>query len=307
MEPMPRRTNVGANTRGFSRIDLTVAVAVLAIGFALLLPALGRQRNYSGTMVGGSNLKRLTAAWHLYAMDNGEKLVPTRDGASSGAITSKLSWVAGWLNFDNQRQDNTNTSYLTYPYGLRGPLSGGAIPFRQSGGVLRHYGGLLGSYEADPFLFRSPNDPSHIVTIGSRPLPRPRSISMNLMLGANGVLDGFVNQNVNYGYRTLPRLSSLTRPSPSSTFVLIEEHPESINDGNFVVDMGNPGAMVDWTANFSNRGFWISFADGRVDLWRSKGANFQRPYLGGVVVSTANLSPSEQTFYQRIRAATTSQ
>ena len=127
---------------------------------------------------------------------------------------------------------------------------------------------------------------------------------MNLMLGAVGNLDGFVRENaVDYGYRTLPRLSSLTTPSPSSTFVLIEEHPDSINDGNFVVALGRPTQMVDWLGNYSNRGFWISFADGRVDLWKSKGINLQRPYLS-TTVSGATLTADEQTFFQRIRSAT---
>lgn len=307
MEPMDRTALNRATERGFSRIDLTVVIAMLTIGFALLLPALRRSHDYSGTMVGGSNMKRLTAAWHLYAIDNGEKLAPTRDGANSGLISSKLSWVAGWLNYDRNNENNTNRAYLTHPYGLRGAFSGLIRTDRQAGGIIRHYGGLLGAYESDSAVFRNPNDPSCIVAINGQSLPRARSISMNLMLGAVGSLDGFVSQNVGYGYRTLPRLSSLTGLSPASTFVLIEEHPDSINDGNFVVNLGAPAQMVDWPGNFSNGGFWMSFADGRVELLRSRGSNFQRPYLGAVLGSAANLDPSEQAFFlQRVFNATSS-
>ena len=258
MEPMDRKANSSVTVRGFSRVDLTVVIAFLAIGFALLLPALRRSSSYSGTLVGGSNMKRLTAAWHLYAIDNAEKLAPTRDGANSGVISTKPSWVGGWLDYNNQNTHNTNTSYLTHPYGLRGGFTAGQTN-RQTGGTVLHYGGLLGAYESDPLLFRNPNDPSCIVAINGQSLPRARSVSMNLMLGAVGSLDGWVNNNVGSGYRTFPRLSSFAGMSPSSTFVLIEEHPDSLNDGNLVMDLGNPQNMVDWPGSFSNGGFWISF------------------------------------------------
>ena len=306
MEPIDRTAPNNATERGFSRIDLTVVVAVLAIGFALLLPALRQSSNYSGTMVGGSNMKRLTAAWYLYAIDNGEKLPPTRDGGQSGLVSNKLSWVAGWFTYDNQNTHNTNTSYLTQPYGLRGGFPTGETN-RQTGGTILHYGGLLGAYESDPLLFRNPNDPSYMVAINGQSLPRVRSVSMNLMLGAiaSQGLDGFVNNNVGGGYRAFPRLSSFAGMSPSSTFVLIEEHPDSLNDGNFVVDLGNPQNMVDWTGNFSNGGFWISFADGRVDLWRFRGESFHKPMLR-TFGATISLSQEEQSLFRRVQSATSS-
>lgn len=305
MESMDRTAKHCTNASGFSRIDLSVVIAVAAIGFALLLPALRTQRSYAGTLVGGSNMKRLTAAWHLYAIDNGEKLPPNSDGGNAGIISSKLSWVAGWLNYDPSNDHNTNTSHVAIPYGMRGGFQAGQTN-RLAANTIRHYGGLLGYYESDPLLFRNPNDSSPVIVFG-RSLPRARSVSMNLMLGlgATGSPFGWALNNVDNGYRAFPRLSSFAGSSPSETFVLIEEHPDSINDGHFIVDLRNPNQMVDWTANFSNGGFWMSFADGRVDLLRFRGANFQRPHFGQIV-STANLSADEQTQFQRVFRATSS-
>ncbi len=280
---------------GFARLDLVVLIALAFLGSGILLPALRRQKDYSSTMVGGSNLKRLTAAWHLYANDNGEKLVPNGDGGNSGKVNTKPTWAGGWLNFDSQNPDNTNTSYLTNPYGLRGGFSPGSTN-RSAGREPLHYGGLLGAYESDPLVFRSPNDPSAVTILTGRALPRVRSVSMNLMMGSTASLNGWASQNTALGYRVFPNLSSFGAVSPSSKFVFIEEHPDSINDGMFIVDMttdesGVPTRFVDVPANYASGGFWISFADGRVDLWKFKGPLFQKAYAGPVPIQPGSTWP----------------
>lgn len=314
MESGFKRTNARHHDGGFARIDLVVLLALAFLGSGLLLPALRRQKDYSATMVGGSNLKRLTAAWHLYANDNGEKLVPSGDGGDSGKVSTKPAWAGGWLNFDNQNSDNTNTSYLTNPFGQRGGFLPGSTN-RSAGREPSHYGGLLGSYESDPLVFRNPNDPSQISAINGRSLPRVRSVSMNLMLGSAPQTNGWASWNTALGYRVFPSLPSFGSVSPSSKFVFIEEHPDSIDDGMFIVDMttdetGVPTRFVDVPANYASGAFWISFADGRVDLWKFKGPLFQKAYAGPVPIQPGSIWPEftrpEALQLKRLFEATTS-
>jgi hypothetical protein len=52
---------------------------------------------------------------------------------------------------------------------------------------------------------------------------------------------------------------------PDRTFVFIEEHPDSINDGYFVVDVSDsgPGArLIDFPAAYHHYGANLGFADG---------------------------------------------
>ena len=58
---------------------------------------------------------------------------------------------------------------------------------------------------------------------------------------------------------------------PDQTFVFIEEHPDSINDGLFVVDMSASAPMVDYPAPYHYAGSQLGFADGsvRYHLWIS--------------------------------------
>ena len=54
---------------------------------------------------------------------------------------------------------------------------------------------------------------------------------------------------------------------PDQTFVLIEEHPDSINDGTFFVDMYDTGPsakIIDFPAAFHYLGANLSIADGSV-------------------------------------------
>ena len=122
---------------------------------------------------------------------------------------------------------------------------------------------------------------------------------MNLMLGDSKTLDSFASGNQTAGYQVKRRLSQFGRQSPASTFVMIEEHPDSINDGALVTELSNQNTIYDWPANFSNRGFWISFADGRVELWKFSGTHFQRAF-SGTTVSTSGLSQNETNSFRRL-------
>lgn len=65
------------------------------------------------------------------------------------------------------------------------------------------------------------------------------------------------------------RLSDMIRPSPSETWVLIDEREDSINDSYFEVNMKEP-IIVDFPASYHNDAGALNFADGHSEIrrWR---------------------------------------
>ena len=71
-------------------------------------------------------------------------------------------------------------------------------------------------------------------------------------------------------------LAQVTAAGPDRLWVLLDEHPDSINDGFFAVDMTgyptSPGQtrIVDFPAYYHGRGATAGFADGRAEVrvWR---------------------------------------
>ncbi len=64
--------------KSFTKLELLVVIAVIALLMGLLIPALDRVRSISPRMVCGSNLSALGKAMFIYANDNNDKY-PTAD------------------------------------------------------------------------------------------------------------------------------------------------------------------------------------------------------------------------------------
>jgi prepilin-type processing-associated H-X9-DG protein len=94
-------------------------------------------------------------------------------------------------------------------------------------------------------------------------------------------------------YRVYQSLSDLVSPPPSQHWVLMDEHPDSINDGIFVVAMPSSPAqakLVDYPAAWHNGGVGISFADGRAEVHRWADARTKPAprYNGQLVLNVAS-------------------
>jgi prepilin-type processing-associated H-X9-DG protein len=101
-------------------------------------------------------------------------------------------------------------------------------------------------------------------------MPRVRTISMNFYLG------GFAGQNINNAMQLYFKLSDLnaSSPTPTKTFLFLDEREDVINWGNFATVMNgysppNPALFEfdqDLPAFYHNRACGLSFCDGHSEI-----------------------------------------
>ena len=94
---------------------------------------------------------------------------------------------------------------------------------------------------------------------------RSRSLSMNGWVGdVEGRAWGGQTE-----YRLINKLDDFIRPGPTMTFVFVDEHEDSIDDGWFAVNMRDrgPGTMIaNYPASYHNGAGGLSFADGHAEI-----------------------------------------
>jgi prepilin-type processing-associated H-X9-DG protein len=223
---------------------LLVVIAIIAILAGMLLPALAKSKTKAQGIFCMNNLKQLQLVWQFYADDN-------QDRVTSSGYTRPVeptAWVDGWLDFSPANADNTNT------LALRDPLRS-----------------KFAAYLQEVSVYRCPADKSTVVA-GGVVMPRVRSMGMSqAWAGPGDWLDpaGFAVNGTSKKYRTFFKTAEVIDPGPSQCYVLLDEHPDSINAGGFanmMVESPDAARIIDFPASFHNSAAGISFADGHAEI-----------------------------------------
>ncbi|MFM8357883.1 MAG: hypothetical protein ACKOET_04950, partial [Verrucomicrobiota bacterium] len=127
--------------------------------------------------------------------------------------------------------------------------------------LLRAPRGMLWKYNESLGLYKCPADQS-TARLGARNIPRVRSVAMNGNM--NG--DSWYTAEIRNSHFTFRKYSQINRPSPSEAFVFLDEHPDGIDDGYFLVFLNRRQLWGNMPANYHNSAGGFSFADGHAEI-----------------------------------------
>ena len=216
----------------FTLIELLVVIAIIAILAALLLPALAKAKEKAREQSCLVNTRQLMLAWMMYPDDYDGKMV------SNHGIGETLAKRQNWVNnvMDHfLSKDNTNILFIKEA--------------------------LLSPYTSKSAgIYKCPSD--NFVTPQQRAVgwtSRVRSFSMNCFVGDAGQLNAPGPQNaLSPGWRQFLVMGDI--PNPSEIYVMLDEHPPSLNDGWFHL-YPTYGTGDEVASNHNGRATF-SFADG---------------------------------------------
>jgi prepilin-type processing-associated H-X9-DG protein len=197
-----------------------------------------------------NNTHQLTIAWVMYAHDYNDKMVINNHGGAARGGADTTAWIAGWLDWTGSA-DNTDTRFLINDTWAK--LSG-------------YTGHSAKVYKCPADVFRSQANP---------PGDRVRSVSMNAAVG-EGWGDAAHNspKETFFGgtFYVAKKMADLVKPKPDMVWVLVDEHPDSINDGCFFDDPLTRSQWTDLPACYHNGACGFSFADGHSEIrkWKTE-------------------------------------
>jgi prepilin-type N-terminal cleavage/methylation domain-containing protein/prepilin-type processing-associated H-X9-DG protein len=251
----------------FTLIELLVVIAIIAILAGMLLPALSRAKGKALGIGCLNNTKTLTTATLMYIGDHNDRVpnnygvLETIDAINNGRLDNWVNNVMTW-GASGSVADRSNTNLQWIASGVLG----------------RYTAAALGAYRCPADNYLSP-----VQRAAGFPY-RVRSYSMNALFGrfstsVSPATDPTI-QGKHWGdqnYRQYLKMSEV--PAPARTWLFIEEHADSINDGYFI----NSPSAANWQdqpASYHNGACGFGFADGHSEIkrWLSRTSRYTVRY-----------------------------
>jgi prepilin-type N-terminal cleavage/methylation domain-containing protein/prepilin-type processing-associated H-X9-DG protein len=253
----------------FTLIELLVVIAIIAILAGMLLPALARAKLSAQGATCINNNKQLTLAWTMYAHDNADRLAINSDVSNPypapPAPNSTPSWIFGWLDW-TASQDNTNTGYLVNPASA-----------------------CMGFYVAKSYgIFACPA--AQLASPAQRAKGwsgRCRSVAMDGAMGDGTKFAGLPYYDT---YFWAKKMSDLILPGPANSWLITDEHPDSIDDGILYTSWtytDGTGVFNELPGSQHGGNCGVGFADGHAIIQRWFNAETIHPVTYTYVVDVS--------------------
>jgi len=228
---------------GFTLIELLVVIAIIAILASMLLPALAKSKTKAQGIGCLNNLRQMMLGWRLYSDDVNELLPLSRDIADK----PRAVWVTGWLDYTSAAANwDPNVDIVKSP-------------------LMPYIGRSLQ-------IWKCPADHVTVKNVKGQKVQRVRSNSMSQVFDDGTWLPA-------PAWRTYRTMTSIV--NPVKTWVLVDEHPDSINDPAFAVKMAKPDAktadIIDVPASYHNGACGFSFCDGHAEIHKWRGSRIKVP------------------------------
>lgn len=227
----------------------------------MLLPALSKAKTKSQGIFCMNNGKQMMLAIALYSQDFNDYLPPNPD---DGNMTPGANWCCGQAGRGGAQEFNSDI--LGDPrYSLLAPYLGSTVA-----------------------MFKCPADKRTGVyqgtnaTLRGTKVPAARTFSMNQAVGTDPYTAGcklpvngpWLNSTSGGHSRyqrwyTYAKQTDFIDPGAASTWVLIDEDADSLNDAAFAVGCLTP-VWIDWPGTYHNMACGFAFADGHSEIHKWK-------------------------------------
>jgi hypothetical protein len=261
------------NTRGgFILQDLLAALVAVAVLGLVTSNAVGSSRSNSKALACLGSLRQLSIAWSLYSQDNADAFAFNLHGGDSvrGAAADRLGfapWASGWITWAS---DTDTTNYAL----IRNARFARIAPYIKS----------------DRNVHKCPSDvflSSFQKRMGWK--ERARTFSLNAAIGQYNKSNLGPWDSSSYVRIEKTGDASRTVTSPSRIFTFLEEHPDSINDPNFVLPIASQ--WVDFPGSLHEGAGTFAFLDGHGEMHEWRASARSRPVL--IYAGFPNAGPSD--------------